>query len=269
LLIVRLVEEDEKEVCADAAEALADSLNMYGIGILGDKVDFVYKGCLAIMEQKAPCQQDEEDRDEKEVADHDEVLMDHVTDLIAAMSKAIGPPFSKNYKKLHTALLKFTGPTHPQYDRSMSIGCFADVVEHLGNELSHFIPSLVQTMFAGLQDSSVAVRRNSAYLAGEFWHNVGRLHYHHKKPGCQPDRHCCAGQQPMNPVGQRTWFLMVVVQSPNIMPEFSSISHLCLASGKLVMMRILLLPAEITPAVQSQRCSWLPRKHLTFPLPRL
>jgi len=166
LLIVRLVEEDEKEVCADAAEALADSLNMYGIGILGDKVDFVYKGCLAIMEQKAPCQQDEEDRDEKEVADHDEVLMDHVTDLIAAMSKAIGPPFSKNYKKLHTALLKFTGPTHPQYDRSMSIGCFAEVVEHLGNELSHFIPSLVQTMFAGLQDSSVAVRRNSAFLAG-------------------------------------------------------------------------------------------------------
>ena len=49
LLIIRLVEEDEKEVCADACEALADALNLFGLGAYGDKTEYVYRGCLAIM----------------------------------------------------------------------------------------------------------------------------------------------------------------------------------------------------------------------------
>ena len=167
ILIMRLVQEDQKEVCARACEALADSLNKFGIGLLGDKANYVYQGTVALMNQQAPCQQDEEDIDEKEIADHDEVLMDSVTDLIAALSKAVGPSFSDMYEPLHVALLKFTSPEHPQYDRAMSIGCFGEIVEHLGPNLPKFIDTIIPCMFTGLADpESVAVRRNSAFLAG-------------------------------------------------------------------------------------------------------
>lgn len=175
VLIFRLVEEDEKEVCASAAEALKDAFNMFGIGCAGDKMEWILEGVKAIIEQKAPCQPDECDLDEQEIADHDEVLMDHVTDLITALAKAAGPNFDEPFQVFFPPLQKFCSPEHPPYDRSMSIGCFGEVAEYLGPNLFKYIPHVVPYLLIGLQDKAIAIRRNSAYCTGTFFQH-GKSH---------------------------------------------------------------------------------------------
>jgi hypothetical protein len=175
LLLLRLVEEDEKEVCAGAAEGIAEGFNLFGIGCFNaEQFGFVQQGVQQIMEGKSPCQQDLQDIDEKEVADHDQVLLDTVTDLIAAMAKAMGPAFSPIFDKLYPVMLVYCQPDHPPYDRSMSIGCFGEIVGFLGNELPKYLQTMLPVVKSGLRDQSVPVRRNAAYCTGTLFQYAGR-----------------------------------------------------------------------------------------------
>jgi hypothetical protein len=168
LLILRLIEEDEKEVAAAAAEALTDCLDMFGVGVAGDKLQFIMEGVNIILKGQAPCQPIQEDLDEKEIADHDEVLLDRVTDLVTALCKAKGHDCTEMFGEFLQPMLAYCAPERPEYDRSMSIGCFAEIAEYLGPNLPAFLPHLLPVVLAGLQDQNVTVRRNSSFAAGTF-----------------------------------------------------------------------------------------------------
>ena len=79
---------------------------------------------IVLLQEKAPCQSYHgEDEDEKDEQDHDEVLIDHVTDLLSAIAKAAGPStFEPIFRRVVPNLLKFNQPNRDAPDRLMAIG---------------------------------------------------------------------------------------------------------------------------------------------------
>ena len=57
-------------------------------------------------------------------------------------------------------------PAKPSSDRTMAIGCFADIVDGIGGAARPHFESLAQIAVAGLSDSSDEIKRNACYLLG-------------------------------------------------------------------------------------------------------
>lgn len=63
---------------------------------------------LVLLRKEAPCQQIESDSEiDDDEAEHDEVLMDAVSDLLPAFAKAMGSHYAPIFSKLFEPLMKF------------------------------------------------------------------------------------------------------------------------------------------------------------------
>ena len=63
---------------------------------------------LVLLQEKSACQQvaSEDEMDDADV-EHDEELMDAVSDLLPAFAKSMGPHFASNFAKLFGPLMEF------------------------------------------------------------------------------------------------------------------------------------------------------------------
>ena len=67
----------------------------------------------------------------------------------------------------HKSLVKFTKSSRPYSDRSMAIGCYAEVFAEIGSEnVLRFTETLMPVVRVGLADNMESVRRNSAFCLG-------------------------------------------------------------------------------------------------------
>lgn len=71
--------------------------------------------------------EEEEDEDEEEEIDHDELILGNTTDVILELSKCFGDQFAPLLAKLAPSLAEYMKDNHPPRDRSMAIGCLAEV----------------------------------------------------------------------------------------------------------------------------------------------
>lgn len=64
---------------------------------------------LQLLREESACQQsdDDSDIDDDDGTEHDEVLMDAVSDLLPAFAKSMGPHFAPIFAKLFDPLMKF------------------------------------------------------------------------------------------------------------------------------------------------------------------
>lgn len=63
---------------------------------------------LILLREESACQQQESDSDiDDNDTEHDEVLMDAVSDLLPAFAKAMGPHFAPTFATLFNPLMKF------------------------------------------------------------------------------------------------------------------------------------------------------------------
>ena len=62
---------------------------------------------LTLLQEQSACQQMESDSDDDDDPEHDEVLMDAVSDLLPAFAKAMGSNFAPIFSKLFEPLMKF------------------------------------------------------------------------------------------------------------------------------------------------------------------
>ena len=63
---------------------------------------------LVLLQEESACQQQESDSDiDDNDTEHDEVLMDAVSDLLPAFAKAMGPHFASTFATLFNPLMKF------------------------------------------------------------------------------------------------------------------------------------------------------------------
>lgn len=121
---------------------------------------------LVLLREESACQQVESDGDDEDYTEHDEVLMDAVSDLLPAFAKSMGPNFAPILAKLVGPLMKFAVqlllnfldlllqfdvffhemiksllqkvPRPPQ-DRTMVVACLAEVAQYMGAPIAGYV----------------------------------------------------------------------------------------------------------------------------------
>lgn len=165
VIIGEMVDEDDKQAVALACEALYECMKRFGLAAIQPKIDEVYKAVVMLIDESSPCQQTH-DEDDPEAADHDEILMDSVTDIIGMIAQVVGPTFEPIFKSMFASIAKFVQPHRAESDRSMAIGCYAEVCEAIGDRSHDYFDNLLPIVSSGLKDPSIQVRRNSSFCLG-------------------------------------------------------------------------------------------------------
>jgi hypothetical protein len=165
-VILRMKADTDKEVVAECCIFLHKSAELFGPALFENCLQPVNEVVLMLLKEEAVCQKTADDDDDDEF-EHDFVLLDCVTDLVGVMGRILGQAFVPFFNPHHfQAILKFSGGVRPDKDRSMAIGCFAEVFEGIGAASSTFLNVMVPLMQRGLADGSIDVQRNSTFCVG-------------------------------------------------------------------------------------------------------
>ena len=128
---------------------------------------------VVLLQEKTPCQEKSGDEAADDDEDHDQDVIDSVSDLIGRLAKQMGPGFEVYFDRMLPLLLRYCKPARPFSDRSMAIGCFAEVVAELGPAALKYQDHLLPIVQAGLADPMEGVRRNCAYFLGQLVESTG------------------------------------------------------------------------------------------------
>eukprot|EP01041_Mallomonas_annulata_P009311 gene9311-19329_t len=173
--VASMEEDSERTVVASACEALTGILGHVGMACLSTRDsegnllgERLMKAIYTLLIEKGKCQTDlARDCEDDDENGHDSVVMDNVCELIGAIARVSGPAFIPYFEHIKAPLLKFTKPSRIYTDRSVAIGCFAEVLDEIGPPAAALyrdvLLPLIQT---GLADETESVRRNCAYCLG-------------------------------------------------------------------------------------------------------
>jgi hypothetical protein len=179
---VSIIAKDfEKSVVANALEGLSAILQRIGIAALqlpvGDKGEIalveLIGAMLTCLQEKAVCQMRVESTEEDDDDNHDNLVMDGVSDLAGQLAKTMGPAFIPYFDEFHKYLIRFTKPTRLHSDRSMAMGCYAEVMAEIGPDAIKYAEVLLPIVKAMLVDSMEGVRRNAAFCVGVLVQSTG------------------------------------------------------------------------------------------------
>ena len=177
-----LLEDDDKLPVSYATEATVGVLRLAGMAVLqlpaadnAPVANQLMKAIHQILAEKAPCQLKYEGdaNHEDDEDDHDNLVMDAVTDLIGELAKVLGPNFVAYFDEFQKLLLKFAKPSRAHTDRSMAIGCYAEVIAEIGPASLKYAELLLPMIQLGLADSMEGVRRNAAFCVGTLVQSTG------------------------------------------------------------------------------------------------
>jgi len=168
LLLEMMRMDPDKMCCAEAVDAAKECVESFKMPILQVAGEPLVETLIVLLQEKAPCQSYHgEDEDEKDEQDHDEVLIDHVTDLLSAIAKAAGPStFEPIFRRVVPNLLKFNQPNRDAPDRLMAIGTIGDIAEEMKSRVEPYLNDLFPIIIKSLGDENAGVRRNGAYTVG-------------------------------------------------------------------------------------------------------
>ncbi|XVE91916.1 hypothetical protein REPUB_Repub01dG0052500 [Reevesia pubescens] len=174
IYIKTMTEDDDKEVVAQACMSIADIVKDYGYIALEPYMSQLVDATLTLLREESACQQLENESDiDDDDAEHDEILMDAVSDLLPAFAKSMGSYFAPIFAKLFEPLMKFAKASRPPQDRTMVVACLAEVAQDMGAPIASYIDRLMPLVLKELSSSSATNRRNAAFCAGELAKNGG------------------------------------------------------------------------------------------------
>eukprot|EP01039_Chlorochromonas_danica_P008516 gene8516-9389_t len=182
-----LLEDDSKIVVAQACESLSGILDHLGatacqqtvtIEILNEQTGeevptantvlaFLLQALKQLLTQQAICQKvvhSEEQAGEEGEEDHDHVLIDSVSDLLSKLAQSLpAQVFHPIFQEYYNYILPFAKENRPPSDRSMAIGCLAEVFRELGDNTLQYLSTALPIIQANLADPLESVRRNTAF----------------------------------------------------------------------------------------------------------
>ncbi|KAM7270140.1 hypothetical protein ACFE04_029354 [Oxalis oulophora] len=174
IYIKTMAEDDDKEVVAQACTSLVDIIKDFGYLAIEPYMSQLVDATLLLLQEESACQQLEDDSDIDDAdTDHDEVLMDAVSDILPAFAKSMGPHFAPIFAKLFEPLMKFAKASRPSQDRTMVVACLAEVAMDMGAPISAYVDRLMPLVLKELASSQATNRRNAAFCAGELCKNGG------------------------------------------------------------------------------------------------
>ncbi|WJX26160.1 hypothetical protein P8452_15124 [Trifolium repens] len=149
IFIKSMVEDDDKEVVAQACTNVADIIRDYGYATLEPYLPELVHATLLLLQEKSACQQIESDSEiDDENSAHDEVLMDGVSDLLPAFAKAMGAQFVSIFAQLFDPLMKFA-------------------------KAFLYVDRVMPLVLKEIVSSEATNRRNAAFCVGELCKNGG------------------------------------------------------------------------------------------------
>uniref|UniRef100_A0A1D1ZIV0 Putative importin subunit beta-4 n=1 Tax=Anthurium amnicola TaxID=1678845 RepID=A0A1D1ZIV0_9ARAE len=174
IYIKTMMEDDDKEVVAQACMCMADIVKECGYMLMTPYVPRLAEATLTLLREDSQCQQIESDSetDEGDI-NHDEVLMDAVSDLLPAFAKAMGSHFEPIFANLFEPLMKFAKVRRPPQDRTMVVACLAEVAQEMGSPIAGYVDKVMPLVLKELASSEATNRRNAAFCVGELCKNGG------------------------------------------------------------------------------------------------
>ncbi|GFY88530.1 ARM repeat superfamily protein [Actinidia rufa] len=134
IYIKTMTEDDDKEVVAQACMSIADIIKDIGYIAVEPYMSQLVEATLVLLREEAVCQQAESDGEiDDDDTEHDEVLMDAVSDLLPAFANSMGIHFAPIFEKLKLS--------RPPQDRTMVVACLAEVAQHMGAPIAGYIDS--------------------------------------------------------------------------------------------------------------------------------
>ncbi|KAK3222483.1 hypothetical protein Dsin_009508 [Dipteronia sinensis] len=175
IFIKTMIEDDDKEVVAQACMSIVDIIKDYGYMAIEPYMSRLVDATLLLLREESACQQpdDDGDIDDDDDTEHDEVLMDAVSDLLPAFAKSMGPHFAPIFAKLFDPLMKFSKSSRPMQDRTMVVACLAEVAQDMGAPIAGYVDRVMPLVLKELASSEATNRRNAAFCAGELCKNGG------------------------------------------------------------------------------------------------
>lgn len=189
VLLKIIAEDDDKRPVSTALDSLVGIIEELGVAALMLQVDIamsddklpniqggvaekLMEAIYKLLNEETPCQKKNEKEDDED-DDHDTLVNDSVSDLIGVVAKAIGPSIVPFFDHFVDRLAKFTSPNRPHSDRSMAIGCFAEVLLEIGPDARKYLELIVPACQLGLTDGIEGLRRNSAFCIGAIAESIG------------------------------------------------------------------------------------------------
>lgn len=173
IYIKTMTEDDDKEVVAQACMSVADIVKDCGFAAIEPYMLRLAEATLVLLRQESSCQQVESDGEDDGDIDHDEVLMDAVSDLLPAFAKVMGSYFDPIFAKLFDALMKFAKSPHPPQDKTMVVATLAEVAQEMGAPIAAYVDKIMPLVLKELASSDATNRRNAAFCVGEICKNGG------------------------------------------------------------------------------------------------
>jgi len=164
--------DDDRDVVSKACDCLAETIDLLGPASIHLVLEDLCGDVLQLLEGTHPCQTeaDEDEEDDAEVDDHQE-LLDSVTDLVVAIAKALGPSFAQVFPTFMKPVLKYCRTKNDDYDRSMGLGCMAEMINAMGGEgAMPYLDKVLPVVVNGLEGETSDVRRNAVFCAGVLCH---------------------------------------------------------------------------------------------------
>ncbi|KAL5156972.1 putative importin subunit beta-4 [Glycine soja] len=172
IYIKTMVEDDDKEVVAQACTSVADIIRDYGYATLEPYLSQLVDATSLLLREQSACQQIESDSEIDDVdSAHDEVLMDAVSDLLPAFAKSMGAQFAPIFAQLFEPLMKFAKSSRPPQDRTMVVACLAEVAQNMGSPIASYVDRVMPLVLKELASSEATNRRNAAFCVGELCKN--------------------------------------------------------------------------------------------------
>ncbi|KAG6398678.1 hypothetical protein SASPL_140145 [Salvia splendens] len=174
IYIKTMTEDDDKEVVAQACMSVADIMKDFGFMAVEPYIPRLVEATLALLREESACQQIESDSEvDEDDADHDDVLMDAVSDLLPAFAKALGAQFAPIFSQLFEPLMKFSKQSRPPQDRTMVVATLAEVAQHMGAPIAGYVDAVMHLVLKELGSPDATNRRNAAFCVGELCKNGG------------------------------------------------------------------------------------------------
>lgn len=174
IYIKTMTEDDDKEVVAQDCMSIADIIKDIGYIVVEPYMPRLVEATLVLLREESACQQKESDGEiDDDDAEHDEVLMDAVSDLLPAFANSMGIHFAPIFEKLFGPLMKFAKASRPPQDRTMVVACLAEVAQHMGPPIAGYIDAVMPLVLKELASAVATNRRNAAFCIGELCKNGG------------------------------------------------------------------------------------------------
>jgi len=198
-------EEDNKEVVERVLENLTELANDFGPAVFNqDNLNKIIQIIIKFLDKRTFCQtkvmeMDEEDlegeegedagdvedlsgeeeSEEDDGIDHDEIILGNVTDLIIAISRALGNHFAPYFDELTKHLIVYTSDKHPKSDKNMATGCIAEVFASCESVIPKYFNDFLVLVEALSSTKDNKINRNMAYSLGVLAEHAQQLFLPH------------------------------------------------------------------------------------------